>query len=583
VRTSYGRYVIVPVPAEGRSHSVLWYPDAGGARYVRSERTLSVGRGVHLRETQDPGTAPGDPAVLEPSVAGSSDSVGSTVLGGPEPSARDAGALELVTALCEALDAERVSYCHWKSNEAIARSATGENDLDLLVSRSDAERFEAILRRLGFKDVRQPRWKQLPGIYHSYGLDPETGAFVHIHAHYQLVVGDDMTKNIHLPVEAAYLASASPDRTFRLPAPEFELAVFLIRMTVKHCTWDAFVTFQGSLSASERRELDDLLARVDIARVWTLADAHFPFISRGLWERCLRAAQPGASRWFQFGTARRLQRALSGWSRRPPAVDTWVRMWRRARTVVRRKVLRRGPVRNGLASGGVLIAVVGGDGAGKSTVVHALSRWFSSEHIDTHTVHLGKPPWSPLTAIVKSALKLVAAAKRSSTSSAKALRSSLDASDGGRMSLRDRARLGWEVLTARDRYRTYRRARRLASNGSIVLCDRYPLPQVSLMDGAVTARMKDPSRWGRWARSLAALERRYYDRIAGPDILIVLRLDPDTAVERKRGVEPESTVRPRSEEIWRMDWRGTPAVVVDAASSKERVVSEIRSVIWSRL
>lgn len=151
------------------------------------------------------------------------------------------------------------------------------------------------------------------------------------------------------------------------------------------------------------------------------------------------------------------------------------------------------------------------------------------------------------------------------------------------MTLRNRARLVWEVLTARDRFRTYRRARRLASNGSVVLCDRYPLPQVSLMDGAVTARMKDPSRWGGWARSMATRERSYYDRIASPDLLIVLRLDPDTAVERKRGVEPETSVRPRSEEIWRMDWRGSQAIVVDAGSSKDRVLSEIRSVIWSRL
>ena len=196
----------------------------------------------------------------------------------------------------------------------------------------------------------------------------------------------------------------------------------------------------------------------------------------------------------------------------------------------------------------------------------------------------GSPGGPPLTAIVKGLLKLVAATKRTSTSSAKALRSSLAAADEGKMTLRNRARLGWEVLTARDRFRTYRRARRLASNGAIVLCDRYPLPQVSLMDGAVTARMKDPARWGRWARSLATLERRYYERIASPDILIVLRLDPDIG----RGAasvasSPESSVRPRSEEIWRMDWRGTPAIVIDAASPKDRVLSEIKSAIWSRL
>lgn len=543
---------------------------------------MSADRGAHLRESQDPGKTLGGAGVLDSEVEAPRGFQQVPASGDPEPGTRDDGVLELIAVLCRSLDAEGIRYCHWKSNEAIGRSATGENDLDLLVSRSDAERFEENLRRLGFKDVRQPRWKQLPGVYHSYGLDP-TGAFVHIHAHYQLVIGDDMTKNIHLPVEEAYLDSAKLDRTFKIPSPEFELALFLIRMTVKHCTWDAFVTFQGSLSRSERRELDDLLGQVDLPDVWALTDEHFPFISRDLWERCLRSVKPGSSRWFGIRTASRLQRTLAGWSRRPPAADTWVRMWRRFRTVFRRKILRRGPVTNHLASGGALIAVVGGDGAGKTTAVDALSRWFSSENIDSHMVHMGKPRWSPLTALVKSLLKLVAAAKRSSTSSAKALRSSLSAADEGKMTLRNRARLVWEVLTARDRFRTHRRARRLASNGSVVLCDRYPLPQVSLMDGAVTARMKDPSRWGGWARSMAAMERSYYDRIASPDLLIVLRLDPDTAVERKRGVEPESSVRPRSEEIWRMDWRGSQAIVVDATSSKDQVLSEIRSVIWSRL
>ena len=535
---------------------------------------MSAGRSVHLRETQDPVDFGAQTGVL-PGAAGKSTAY--------ELGPTEGHVLELIAALCRSLDGEGIRYCHWKSNEAIARSESGENDLDLLVSRADAERFEGILRRLGFRDTRQPAWKQLPGVYHSYGLDPPTGAWVHIHAHYQLVIGDDMTKNIHLPVEDAYLASSTLEGTFKIPSPAFELALFLIRMTVKHCTWDSLASFQGSLSRSEGRELDDLLARADLDEVWSLTEEHFPLISRELWERCLRSVKPGSSTWFRIRTANRLQRTLSGWSRRAPSADTFVRMWRRVRTVFRRKILRRGPVRNQLASGGALIGIVGGDGAGKSTAIEALSRWLSSENIDSHTMHMGKPPWSPLTAIVKIPLRLVAATKRSSTSSAKALRSSLVAADEGTMTLRDRARLAWELLTARDRYRAYRRARRLASNGSIVLCDRYPLPEISLMDGAVTARMKDPARWGRWARSLAGLERRYYDRIASPDILIVLRLDPDTAVERKRGVEPESSVRPRSEEIWHMDWRGSPAIVIDAASPKDQVLSEIRSAIWSRL
>ena len=63
----------------------------------------------------------------------------------------------------------------------------------------------------------------------------------------------------------------------------------------------------------------------------------------------------------------------------------------------------------------------------------------------------------------------------------------------------------------------------------------------------------------------------------------VLRVHPDVAVQRKAGIEPESMIRPRAEEIWQIDWNRTPAVVVDAGAPRDDVLSEIKSVIWSRL
>ena len=95
-----------------------------------------------------------------------------------EPAATTSGdtdALELVLTLCRLLDAERITYCHWKSNESLDRSAAGDNDLDLLVARRDSQRFEEILARLAFKDVVLPAWKELPGVAHWYGLDERSG------------------------------------------------------------------------------------------------------------------------------------------------------------------------------------------------------------------------------------------------------------------------------------------------------------------------------------------------------------------------------------------------------------------------
>ncbi len=523
----------------------------------------------------------GDPADLIDLEAASASPLVELPEAGPAEGV-DGAALDLISMLCGTLEAERVLYCHWKSNEALGRSATGENDLDLLVSRSHAQRFEEILGRLGFREAQLPRWKELPGVFHSYGLDEPSGKLVHIHAHYQLVIGDDMTKNYRLPIEEPYLASVVRGTLFRTPASEFEFAVFLVRMVIKHCSWDAILTFQGSLSASERRELVQLTGEVDPGRAWAIMGRHLPFISEGLWERCLRSVQPGSSIWFRSRTASRLQRKLVSCSRRGRPADTSLRMWRRFRTLLRRKLFRRRPAAKRLGAGGALIAIVGGDGAGKSTAVDDLSKWLSEE-FSAIALHLGKPPRSPLSLVLKGVMGAAASMRRSPTSSASALRTSLAASNGGSMSLRSSARLVWEVLTARDRYRAYRRARRSASNGSIVVCDRFPLPEIKLMDGTVTARMVDPRRFGRLVTFLADLEKSYYDRITYPDILIVLRVDPDLAVQRKLGEEHESFLRPRSEEVWRVDWQGTPAVVIDAGRPKAEVLSEIRSVVWSRL
>ena len=109
-----------------------------------------------------------------------------------------------------------------------------------------------------------------------------------------------------------------------------------------------------------------------------------------------------------------------------------------------------------------------------------------------------------------------------------------------------------------------------------------PLPEVRSMDGAVTARMADPARWGRLASSLARREKRSYERITYPDVLVVLRVEPDVVVERRRA-DPESMLRSRSAEVWSMDWRRTPAVVIDGSLPKDEVLSAVKAAIWTKV
>jgi len=501
-------------------------------------------------------------------------------MGADSTLAGNAGALRtlgIVERLCRGLREAGISYCHWKSNESLDHALAGEGDLDLLVRRRDSARFEELLQRLGFKRARVTGIKDLPAVFNAYGYDEASGGLVHIHAHYQLIVGDDMTKNYRLPIEEGFLTSASLSRGIMIPAPEYEFVVFAVRMMLKHAGWDAILTRHGRLAASERRELDYLTARVDPQRLRAVVQAELPFVGPELLERCARALKPGAAAALRIGTTRRLERALLGQARRSRLLDLSLKLWRRIWTALRRRIHGKAFSRKRLETGGAIVALVGGDGAGKSTAVEALSAWLAKD-FDVVGVHMGKPKPSVLGRLAEAVWGMGRPLRHQSATGAVALAA---ASMEVPLGPRAHVRLIRQLLLARDRWREYARAGRLAARGAIVVCDRYPLAQLRLMDApAATHLAAHRSRLVRW---LAALEGRYYDRIRPPDLLIVLKVDPELAVSRKLGVEQPTHVLPRSEEIWQVDWAATPARIVDSGRSRTEVLAEIKSIVWARL
>ena len=182
-----------------------------------------------------------------------------------------------------------------------------------------------------------------------------------------------MTKNFHLPVERAYLDSVGPEGLIRVPAPEFELAVFVVRMILKHSTWDAQLCLMGDLSASEQRELAHLLAQVpEPGRAAAIAD-RLPFLSPQLVDRGLRSLESPPSRWARASIARALERDLAAYARYPRSVDLPRRTVRRGLRGARH--VAGPPARKRFVDGGALIAVVGPEPAVATSVVDGLVAW----------------------------------------------------------------------------------------------------------------------------------------------------------------------------------------------------------------
>lgn len=474
--------------------------------------------------------------------------------------------LAVISNLVRHLDDRGVRYVHWKSNNNIVRALRGDDDLDLLVHPDDAHAFEEILDALGFVRalVNKDAWQ--PGMYHYYRPDLDSGRIVHLHLHYSLTVGYDFHKNFTLPITDWYLSGRSNSVGISLPAPEREYAVFVIRLLIKHALSVAVLEFPrpqlmrvlgrlapGHLSSSERGELEYLASAVDrhaLQRAIELSGLGISWADFSLFEHAVSNDVPAAT---FFATARALKRRLAATRQSGELSSFALAAGRLNSQRVRRGLSRLGfaaSPRKECATGGRIFAFVGGDGAGKSTNVDSLYRSLKSAFY-TETIHVGRPEKSLGGAIVG----LIGRGMRV-------------------LGLRRTGRALGHIALAHNRRAAFRKAERVRSAGGMAVLDRIPDNQLKHMDAP---RIVDPD--GRLERLLAAWERSIYREITGVDVMIVLRLDPEIACQR-RPEDDRETLLERSGEVWRGDWTAPYMFAVDTGASD---VNAVRRAVMERV
>lgn len=494
------------------------------------------------------------------------------------PSVEKDAPLSAAVRLLDLLNQAGVRYCHWKSNLRLAESLAGRTDLDLLVDRRDEQTFRRILSEQGFKPLTDPPGKSFPGLEHQLGFDWQTGGLIHLHVHFQLVLGEQHVKNYLLPLETFFLDSTHQRFGVKTPPPELELIVLSLRALLKYRDRDGLKDILSirspGIPAHILNELSWLLEQITPLEFEKSLAAISEVVPAAAVREFLAVIQSHPrDGWKLLRLRSAVRRSLRRYQRRSRAAAAaayFRSLWR---------VSRRGERQMGLTGGGKRIALVGVDGSGKTTLSHALTSWLSWK-VDTHLLYLGSKQPSKRSEIL---YWIFRAARRSQTKISRRWGASHPlARLAGRVR---QSLLAQHYLSiGADRYWRYRLSERLAAGGSVVIFDRFPFE--APLDGPEIGRMTadDPDRLA----SAAQRELDLYERFKPVDLLILLETSAEISSQRKPD-HPEEVIEAKHEALaslkQRLEQPGCPWkwVTIDAGRPMDEVLLAAKRATWEAL
>lgn len=410
---------------------------------------------------------------------------------------------ELTRFLAE-LDANGIPYVSWKNNHELKKTLSGDGDIDLFIPLGYRSELKCLCQSEGWKESINPI-ATYPWISHYYTIGKESAVY-HIHVYHKIVTGESWLKEFVLPLDSWML-----ENRIKLPGNDIwvlnnyaQAYVFIVRHLLKggsllsrllyriekksyynewlFCIGKNFCT-HGDEPINIDLYLDGALLSKDQLLLPRLSSSIRFRISLFSYLRL---------KWyllFTYRIASFVKRALN-------------------KIIFKKKKI--------LPGGGLVIAVSGVDGSGKSTMLNeaslVLGKWLTLKRY-----HLGRPQGELIDWV----------RRRIMNYGVRSVKRGTDASHN-KTSLRKAVAA---CVIALLRLKLAKKIISQASKGCLVLVDRWPTACHGKMDGP---RIKIDNHAGLLLRAFGRLETWAYKSMPLVDIIFWFDVPVECAISRNR-------------------------------------------------
>ena len=563
------------------SHSALRKREATDRIRFRKDLETELGLRLNAQGKGEAAKEPEDPAAKAGAEGSGGDECrgrGGNAMNRPvlSPPAEAGLAPEPYVRLFEAFGREGVAWCGWKSPRRLAEAFAGRSDLDVLIARADRHNATRILTDCGFKLAPDAPGRDDAAIASFLGFDPLTGALMHVHAHFRLILGPPLFKNWRLPCEAGFLARSQelPDSGFRTLSDADAALLLFVRAQIERSVLDPVHMRRRAAIEEKYRQDFAGLAPLDEEAVRRSAAEIFDGELAREAARAIVKCDPMAP---SAGLRRKVARALSPY-RLYGGVEAPLRRAGRTTTFLfgafNRRHLRVPRLWGRQApGGGALVAFIGADGSGKSTATNNVRDWLGAE-IDVIKIYFGTGDGSP--SLLLAPVKIVAEAF------ARVVKTRPKGASHGRISDKPPGLVYsvlfalWAVAVALDKKHKLTLIQRALRRGFVVVTDRYPQKEIEgFNEGPMLYRVPRAPGW------LRRFEDAIYERArkTPPDLVIKLLVGPETVVRREPDMS-RAVIEQRVENVKRLRFAAAKIIDIDATAPLAQVTDAIKRAVW---